>query len=699
MAEDQDSEDQDSEDQDTHQLNHDRQTSLVPVWPLVLHMDVLGYRVRDRRLLREASKVRIIVTGLLVCFALGGSACAQDWSFTLDGEKIAPRLYSLQGTPEVPHAGDVVYVGGYLLVLDGPGPFEFFTDKKSPEGKGLYRGSKGGARDLVAIQVDWEVSGSDRRFVDGSKGLSASELLTIRGIKIGWDGKSAWFAKLLRQLDLSKVCIELSNSDCVKTGDHYTTYINRTKTPAFPKGLRYLWFAEGFGSYESLAKTPELRFYYGGLADTKWELLAGKPRLRYLDLSYCDLDESEPSGEETEARPIIADLRALILRRAHTGMDPEPDEDLSGLPRWLMNSLGRLRVLDLSQSEGLARLVALHYPNLTHLDISGTSGYHLPARQIPNLKKLNVMSAGFTATEIADIQRLHPKCLIVSDWAKVLRAAIPAPTRMRVRRSGSFSLDRTERKALLDLRDPKEVLEFLSLIEIDGRRSGGHCMCGGDPTLEFFQGKRLVAALGMHHARSLRWADGQWIGDAQLTANSRKRALAWLDRHGVSGPRKDLERQKRQALQVRKAEEKWRKGMPPSLLPFWKKRPTADVDAMHEVLAKAMPDLPNRIRALLHWYGCGTGVWSAHPSYESVAMELLYKYKTADVLAALADIHLTVEFKEGAAHFFGCHPFTQRRPDDLALLPKALKKTLLQHCLDTGETFKKDWAKGNFGSK
>jgi len=640
-----------------------------------------------------------IAAGLLVSCALIGSARAQDWSFTLDGEKITPRLYSLQGTPDVPHAGDIIYVGGYLLVLDGPGAYEFFTSKKSAEGKSLYRANEDGARELVAIRVDWEVAGPDRSFVDGSIGLSDMDLRRIRSIKIGWDGKSTWFAKLLRRLDLSKVCVQLYNSDCVKSGDHYTTYINSTKTPSFPKGLRYLWIAENFGSYESLASTPELRFYYGGLADTKWDLLAGKPRLRYLDLSYCDLEEFEPPESKMDASPPIADLRALILRRAHLGMDPKPDEDLMRLPRWFMSSLSSLRVLDLSQSQGLARLVSLDYPDLTHLDLSGTSGYPLPARQIPNLQRLGVMSAGFTATEIADTQRLHPQCKIVSDWAKVLRTAIPASTRMRVRHGGFLASSRTKREALLDLRDPKQVAEFFSLIEIDGSRSGGHCMCGGDPILEFYKGKRLVAVLGMHHARGLRWAGGQWIGDARMTPKSRDSVLAWLGQHGVSGPLEDLERQQRRAIEARKAEEKWLKGMPPALQPFWEKGHRADVNEMHEVLAKAMPDLSPRIRALLHWYGCSTGVWSSHPSYEGVAMELLYKYNTSDVLAAIADIHLTIELKEGIARFFGCHPFTQRRPDDLSLLPNPLKKALLQHCLDTGASFKKNWAKGNFGGQ
>ena len=640
-----------------------------------------------------------IAVGFLVWCLFVGSANPQAGQFSLDGENISPRIYSLEGTPGKATAGDVVYVGEYLLVLDGPGPYRFFSDKEGAQGKGLYRANGDGTKTLVAIRVDWDIDGRNRRFVDGSKDLSDLQLLGIRGIKIGWDGKSAWFDKLLRRLDLSKVCVQLYNSDCVKTGDHYTTYINSTKTPEFPPNLQYLWIKDQFGSYRSLANTPELLFFYGSLMDTRWNVFAGKPRLRYLDLSFLDLDESGPTHPRAGAQLVSSDLRTLVLRCATPGSDPDPAPDLVILPSWFLKSLRSLRALDLSQSRGFARLVLLNYPHLTHLDLSGTSGYGLPGVNVPKLKKLNVMSADISPKQIVDLQRLLPGCEIIHDWAKVLRGAIPAPTRLRVRRGSPYSSSWDKPGTLLDLRDPKKVGEFLALIEIDGDRSGGHCMCGGAPTLEFYQGKRLVVALGMHHARGLRWAGGPWIGDATMTTASRDRVLAWLDQHGVSGPLEDLQRQERDAIAEQKAEERWKEGMPRSLRSFWKAGGRADVEAMHAALKRAEPDLHTRIRSLLHWYGCGTGVWSVSPSYESVAMELIYKYSTAQVLASIADTHLTAELKEGTAHFFGCHPFTQRRPHDLRLLPKPLTRVLLQHCLDTGTDFKKSWAKASFGGK
>jgi hypothetical protein len=65
--------------------------------------------------------------------------------------------------------------------------------------------------------------------------------------------------------------------------------------------------------------------------------------------------------------------------------------------------------------------------------------------------------------------------------------------------------------------------------------SGFHCMCCGEPSIEFYRGERLVLTLGFHHGQSLRWVGG-WPGDGALITDSARFLVKWLADHEVEGP-------------------------------------------------------------------------------------------------------------------------------------------------------------------
>jgi hypothetical protein len=117
-------------------------------------------------------------------------------------------------------------------------------------------------------------------------------------------------------------------------------------------------------------------------------------------------------------------------------------------------------------------------------------------------------------------------------YTPTLRAQIERADRIRVRSGGTCHRQLQEEQTLFEERDPGRVRQILSHISIDPTESGFHCMCCGNPSLEIYRGDELLATLGYHHGRSLRWVEG-WKGDAWLTRASAAYLNAWLAEHGV----------------------------------------------------------------------------------------------------------------------------------------------------------------------
>ncbi|MBN1490719.1 MAG: hypothetical protein JXA69_12440 [Phycisphaerae bacterium] len=55
------------------------------------------------------------------------------------------------------------------------------------------------------------------------------------------------------------------------------------------------------------------------------------------------------------------------------------------------------------------------------------------------------------------------------------------------------------------------------------------CMCYGSMVFCFCRGSEPLAAVSYHHGQSLRWRDGRWFGDADLTEVSQQALGAWLE--------------------------------------------------------------------------------------------------------------------------------------------------------------------------
>ena len=148
-------------------------------------------------------------------------------------------------------------------------------------------------------------------------------------------------------------------------------------------------------------------------------------------------------------------------------------------------------------------------------------------------------------------------CGVQRRWTDSLQEAVQETTRLRIRSGGTCHRTIEREKTLAEITDAGEISRFIHGIVINGWRSGGACMCCGDPTFEFYAGDRLLAMVGYHHTERLRWADGKWRGDGQLTAVSRSFVISWLSQHGVDGPRRAREQEQRSRAEEQRVKKRY----------------------------------------------------------------------------------------------------------------------------------------------
>ncbi|MCO5165392.1 MAG: hypothetical protein M9894_03365 [Planctomycetes bacterium] len=298
---------------------------------------------------------------------------------------------------------------------------------------------------------------------------------------------------------------------------------------------------------------------------------------------------------------------------------------------------------------------------------------------------------------------------------RVLEEALVRAVRARVYDVGVaggklLNLD-GEPSPVLETSDPDDLTSLREALEIE-EEPGGHCMCHGDHALEFLDDEgRVVALLGLHHGRSIRWE--AWKDDAILREGMS--VISWLAERGVTRPLELDEQQRREQVEYERARQRWEAATPTCLRGLVAEREGLDHPDAHEekyeghaeslavveaALAKAYEDEDERLVALLAWFGSGKGPWSGYPSYEGEPEQLLMRYPTPVLIRAFESVSDPVEeVLEGAARLFGGWTFSSRRERDRSLLSNALKRRLLEHVLPTQDEDKAGRAMSAFGSR
>lgn len=278
-----------------------------------------------------------------------------------------------------------------------------------------------------------------------------------------------------------------------------------------------------------------------------------------------------------------------------------------------------------------------------------------------------------------------------------LRASLASADTLRVRTGGTCHRDQAKEVELFQTTIRSEIQEFLDLVRVDESESGLHCMCCGDPTLEFYKGEKLIGTVGVHHGQSIRWVEGTWDGDGMLTAKSAKAFTAWLAAKGIDEPNQERIQGEANAKQAKDSWAKWEAATPKGL---------EELSAGYEfglsedqlkqaraTLAITHPKESQQIRVLLEWYGSGES-WNGYPAYEGLANDLLLSYADEQLLEALALPDLSERELDGAARLC-LFDLEGDRPNLLKKLPAQLRERLLAYCRRAGGE-KKEWAEDAF---
>jgi hypothetical protein len=77
-----------------------------------------------------------------------------------------------------------------------------------------------------------------------------------------------------------------------------------------------------------------------------------------------------------------------------------------------------------------------------------------------------------------------------------------------------------------------KVQELLKAITLEHDLPTVQCRCFGEVLFRVYHQDQPLASLSLHHERSLRWRDGKWVGDADLTEKSRAALSDWMQKNG-----------------------------------------------------------------------------------------------------------------------------------------------------------------------
>ncbi len=436
------------------------------------------------------------------------------YSFTLNGEPYEADFVHLEGTPEKPAPGDLFEIADLWMVL-GQEKNQAYHLLSREEGV-LWVEGPGGRRRAAAARVRWEFTNEKdenrqrkRKLVNPLQNLPPEDIGELRGIEL-----DAWtddVARSLKSLNPRQACVMLHGDAVVGA---------KREFPPLPSGLRHLMVREnnnfaGIQDYQPIRELKELRFLslnaMVGAFDCNF--IREAKGITHLTLRPRTITNVEALGD-------LAELRDLDL---HFNRDVKSVAFAQKLTKLETLNLFYTAVDDLTVLGG--------HPALRHIDARSTPLSKLPLdKPMPALRVLDALSARVSETDGKAFAKLNPRCKLKVTWRAALLDALEGVDRVRVRTGGTCHRDIARERTLHEEKDAAKVRDLIAQIQIDERQSGFHCMCCGEPSLEFFKGDKLVLTLGYHHGRSMRWVGG-WPADCLLTPPSAQHFQKWLAQH------------------------------------------------------------------------------------------------------------------------------------------------------------------------
>lgn len=241
---------------------------------------------------------------------------------------------------------------------------------------------------------------------------------------------------------------------------------------------------------------------------------------------------------------------------------------------------------------------------------------------------------------------------------------------------------------------PADILAMRDAFVVDQERDGSIAICADTLIVLYKDNKELTSFLnagGTGVATKI-------INGVYFSVDIEK-WQSWFDKRGMSFIRKDYEDAIAQSKISEENERRWIEAMPRGVKKAFEDTEREGISIIKPEYPKVelalrteYPNQTDRIRALLHWFGSGSGPWSGYPGYETIAESALLKYQTSDLVAAVKSGELSETQKEGAARLFAGWDFNRTRPNDGKLLDKQVKAMLLVHALKSSDQDKRDRA-------
>lgn len=503
---------------------------------------------------------------------------------------------------------------------------------------------------LVAAVVRTGSSDGKQTVINPLESLTEAEIRGLWGIDIDY-----WSYELidkLKHIDPERTCVTIR--------EHATIGRNHP-LPPLPVGPAILRVesrsSDGIKTFEELRRFTDLRAL---MLSAPYEvtfdcsLIQNATKIESLNLQGTSLRNIDTMAALTQMKSLNLSYNEQLVNVAFVKSMP----DLEYL------CIDNTKVSDLSVLDGM--------PSLRQIDASDTQVTKLP-HTLPKLEKLTAIKARLKESDVRAFEQANPNSSVQHHWMPALRAALKSATRLRIRSGGTCHREEAYERTLFETEMTPEVERLLDGIQIVEERSGFHCLCCGDPTFEFYDGDRMVAMVGFHHAQGLRWSEG-WPGDAALTPQSATALVEWLANHNVSGPADERRAQDEEAQAAQRRIKRATSGMSKTLATAFRSSPDAFVAA----LEREFPAKRAQVEVWLRIFGTSNDSWSSLRSIEQLAEENLRTYDM-DVLTSAVERSLLGDDRQqtrGAARFWMSwrSPLENWNPSNIAELHQIVLK-------------------------
>ena len=607
-------------------------------------------------------------------------------TFTIDGKPVPIAEILVYGDPERAGAGAVVMIDGVLLRLPKAGHYQLETTPID-EGRILLV-DKSGHRRIIGVRAIPFPRDGELLQSDPISGLSLYDLQGLWGalLESQPESRPSKAGYSLDDFDPTRTCVTLLGTAEVGEDKHF---------PALPPRLRCLaiWHISSAEKedYSSLADLTELRFFaFESFTSFDARLLEGNRGLRSLDLRVRKIANPEALASLTELRQLRIDsteladisftrsmkrLEHVHLARAHAIDDISP---LAGATALRSVDITGRGVRDLTPLGSLAHLHTI--------EAMASLVSRLPARPMPALRLLDIVSAPISEADVAAFSARNPECLARHDWARSFIDTTRGVDRIRVRSGSTCKNDSSVKETLFEVRDAELVARVIATLEAISPLAAGTGTCAG-PTLEFYRGDEQVAALSYERGDLVTW-EGVWPSSARLEPKAAQWLTLWLARAGVSGPHEALVAvQAVRAYHARHGERVLATlpaAFPASLTALLTEPSTAhpSESSFAAELSSAIARPADEIALLFGLFGLSNGGWGDFLPPDRIVLAALKKYERKALQAAARKAILSKDrrARRGAARLWlaTSGPLRDWKPRDSARLLAAVVDLMQQ---------------------